>query len=405
MFSAVLLAGGVAGDSGAAREIGSGAGSGVPILCWQAVDTYCPPDFEGYFPDSSEGASALRAFWASPVKDKCGEMETLDIVRHGLRRYRGDPAPVLRWLGRQFIGNHTPQSASAIELMYHAAGGPSGGDSPGTRGPAIYFGLSAVRPMTPAVLRALVEIAVRDDDPKDLSRILWGMGEQAEEALPYIAPFLESGDPAGREKAEAVGEMLRGELKAFDWARQRKLEYVEQNYRAALPRIETALRTGDSQRRGETLALVQREGVMTIMNFGFIQAFAACAADPDPAIRSTVAQMAGEHWIGSDRNPHVDAIALLLALSRDSDRDVRHEAVYFGLSMIPVKGDGVVRRMLEMAFEDRDAAFRARVAWGLRTQRDRARALLDAYVAGGDPLFAAAAMEVYADMAGTVRKR
>lgn len=391
----------VSGQGAEYAAVDGPAVAGGQAYCWQELEAYHPPDFDAYFPDDPEGAAALKSFWQAPDRDTRSAETILAAVRSGLKHFEGDPMPILRWVGRKLIGSQAPQHPGAIELMYHAAGaGAPDEERPNIRGPAIYFGLSAVRPMTAPILRTLMEIAIADNDPNDLSRIAWGLGEQRGEALPYLKPFLESSDPAIRDKAAVVQQIVAREKNAFDWAADRAREHAELNFREALPRMVDALEDGRSADRLLMLGLIEQEGVLQIMDETQIKSFAQCAEDPSPAVRRLVARMVGQRWIWSIPEPDPDAVALAMALSRDPDRDVRYDAVYFGLSTLPRKSERIVRRLLEIAFEDREPNLYGRIAWGMRTQRDFARAVLDTYVTGEDKKLAAAAREVYADMGG-----
>lgn len=364
--------------------------------CWRDTTSYRPPDFEGYFPDSPEGAEALARWWNDADRDASPSGEAVETVRRGLRRYQGDPMPLLRWLGNACIWNQKPQDAGAIELMYHAAGA----ESDAIRAPAVYFGLSTMRPMTPAILRTLVVIAMDTGDPNTLSRIAWGVDGQVKDALPYLRPYHESSEPAVREKAEIVKRILRRELQAFRWAREQQRARLEEQYRDELPRIAEKLAQGDSERRLDTLKTIEREGITLIMEAPFIQHLAACADDPEQDVRGAIARIVGERWIWTARNPHPDAINLMLKLSHDADREVRYNAVYYGLSTIPNKRPPVIRRLIEIAMADREPNLYNRIAWALRAQRPQARAELDRIVAEGDPQQAQQARAVYADLGG-----
>ena len=56
----------------------------------------------------------------------------------------------------------------------------------------------------------------------------------------------------------------------------------------------------------------------------------------------------------------------MLRLSADSDRDVRYNAVYYGLSVVRDKSEPVVRRLVELALTDHGNSLYGRIVWGLR---------------------------------------
>lgn len=365
----------------------------APSLCWQSGGADCTPEFEEYFPDDPAGAGALAAFWNAPARPEYSADTVVALARQGLRRFEGDRAALLRWIGRKYITGAAPHPG-AVELMFHAAG------ELGWQRPAVFFGLSPLDSKPPAVLRALVDIAMATDDPDLLSRIAWGVGEQRGEAESFLAPYRESASAATREKARVVAAILARELKAFDWAMERRRQDLRRQFGHELPRMAGELAAGDSEQRHQLLDRIAREELTLIMEEPFLQAFRACAQDADADVRRKVATMVGQRWIAAAREPAPRAVGLLLDLSLDVDRETRYNAVYHGLSAIRVKEKAVIRRLVEIAFEERDPELYQRIAWGLRGQRRETRAMLDSYVNGDTPRWAEAAQEVYADLAG-----
>ncbi|MCF6285387.1 MAG: HEAT repeat domain-containing protein [Candidatus Hydrogenedentes bacterium] len=397
----LLFLGSCAGALAQTQDVSASTPEVTAAYAWSDEKIYRPPDFDAYFPDSEKGAHALSVWWMETAAEKeaADAEEVLGLVRQGLRRYEGNRMPLLRWLGNAFIWGKDPQHAGAIEIMYHASecSAPNA-DVHGTRGAAVYFGLSVVRPKTDAILRTLVDLCVLVDDPNDLSRVAWGVGTQRDAALRFLEPHLRSKDTTTREKAEVVRQILSRKLKAFVWAEERKRVAAQAAYGDKLDELAQTLWSGSSTERRTTLDLIAREGVTLIMSDVHVEDFARCATDPDPAIRRRVARMVGSRWIWSARKQNPEAIALLLLLSEDVDRDVRYNAVYFGLSTVKEKETDVLRRLLEMAFADREPNLYRRIAWGLRGDRERVRELLDAYIDGGTPTMATAAREVYGNM-------
>jgi hypothetical protein len=110
--------------------------------------------------------------------------------------------------------------------------------------------------------------------------------------------------------------------------------------------------------------------------------------------------LVGEQWIWSTQSQNAEAVDLMMRLSRDGNREVRDSAVYFGLSTVRDKEETGVRRLLEMAFDDREPNLYHRIAWGLQREREKAAQVLQGYLNGDDPVRARAAREVYKDMTG-----
>lgn len=340
--------------------------------------------------------------WRSKDRDSRPDEEILKTVRQGLRTCKNHKTLILRWIGNKYIWGKSPQNPEAIEIMYHAADfSGERADPYGTRHYAVYFGLSVVTNKTPTILRTLTELCMKVDDPNDLSRVAWGAKSQQTELLAYLDPYLKSEDAAVREKADVVRRIFTGELKAFAWATERAKKRAEEKFAGELPKIRETLKNGDSEARREVLRLVMRERIALIMDDSFIGAFSAAAGDPEPAVRNDVARIAGEHWIWSAEEQNPEAIELMLRLSKDDDREVRYNAVYFGLSTVREKSPRVVRRLLEMASEDREPNLYGRIAWGLKRNRDVATRVLDEILAGDDVAAKAKARDVYKDMTGS----
>ena len=386
--AAVLLAGTATAGQAAAAE----------PYAWQSESPYLPPDFESFFPDEEQAGKRLDSLWNDPRKDRRADAEILACVRNGLRRTSKHRTLILRWIGNKYIWNKKIQNPDAIEIMYHA----TAGDKYGTRHYAVYFGLSVVHQKTPAILRTLVDLCIRVDDPNDLGRVAWGCRGQRPELVSWLTPYLESEDTAVRQKAEAVRRIFTGELKAFTWAKDRLKQEATEKHAGQLPQIREQLRQGDSAARMKLLGRLQSEGIVLIMDESFLDAFAACARDEDARVRAGVARVVGSQWIWSAQEQSAPAIDLLLQLSHDPVRDVRTGAVYFGLSTVREDREKVVARLLELAYADREWNLFSRITWGLSRHRSLAQKLLEQAMDQVDttPETAVAAYQIYADIVG-----
>lgn len=323
-------------------------------LAWQRTDRYVPPD-PAWFPDDPEGARRLGLLMRDTEKNHRADEEIIAIVRQGLRGYHQN-LMVLRWFGNKYIWGPTNQNPEAIELMYHA-----------TRidqHDAIYFGLSVVKVKTPAILRTLGEIGIKSDDADDLGRIAWGCSSQKQDLLKYVEPYLKSTDAVERQKAEDFSKMIRGELEAFKWGAERRKVKAQADYGARMPELREKLLKGDSATRREVLLDLQK-GASALAGEDFLPAYEAAAADPDPKIRNNVAQIALGSLIWNAPAQKPRAIELALRLSRDPDREVRYNAVYYGLSTVREKNEAVLRRLIEIALDNHDPNVYGRITWGI----------------------------------------
>ena len=136
-------------------------------FAWQQADRYVPPDFAGFFPDSSAGGKRLDDLLTGKAK-RVSEDEYPEAVRQGLRRATTFRSQILDGLGQSFIwrspSDKRPQNAFALEVMYHAVG------SKYFRHDALYYGLQVARNKTDNILRALMEFGY-----DSRSRTIWGI--------------------------------------------------------------------------------------------------------------------------------------------------------------------------------------------------------------------------------------
>jgi serine/threonine protein kinase len=368
---------------------------------WEQPDPYAPPNFKAFFPDSKDGPLALDLLLNAADKDSRPDAEILKTVREGFRNTQQHRRTILLWIGNKYIWNKSPQNPDAIEIMYHAADfSGEDADPSGPRHAAVYFGLSVTQPKTPAILRTLAALSMRVDDPNDLDRIAWGCRNQKDELLEYLKPFEASDDEAVRIKADVCRRIFSGELKAFAWAAEQARQRAAKTYRSQLPQFNATLMFGSSEERLKALQTIRTQRIVLIMDDSFVAAFAKCAEDKDPEVRVQATIIAGARWVWEAEEQNQEAIELMLKLSKDEHRDVRYNAVYYGLSTVRNKSDDVIRRLLEMAFDDREPNLFNRIEWVRRDDRERVATLLTEYINGDNATHAKAAQEVFKQLTG-----
>lgn len=377
-------------------------GSGVAIpqdveRAWQQDGPYRPPSFEGFFPEDAEGAAVLDDLIDRNRLRGLGDEEFLSTVHRGLRLSKNHRTTTLSWLGNRFIWGVEDQHPDAIEICYHAADYSKEAARYGTRHYAVYFGLSVVHGKTPAILRTLADLCVAIDDPNDIGRVAWGAASQLDALMPYLSPHLESEDPYTKKKAKAVARIFRGEIGAFEWAKQRALEPARPEPWREMPEVRATLREGDSAARLALIERIRQEGLMQHMNDSYIADFAVAAKDPDPEVREHVAERVGQRWIwgaGLHLIP-LEAAHLEIELSRDPVSEVRQAAVYYGLSTYRGADDTVLQRLVEMSLDPLQGPSYSRIRWGLEKYGERAKAPLLAHLEGQNAQRAQAAYDVY----------
>ncbi|MDF1837896.1 MAG: hypothetical protein P1V35_08510 [Planctomycetota bacterium] len=359
---------------------------------WQSESPYEAPDFLGYFPDDAQAGLQLDKLYDSNLRN-LEDDEYLTAIRQGLRNTTQHRTLIISGVGQRFIWGKDPQNPDAVELMYHAADFRPEAQVFGTRHYAVYFGLSVVEDKPPAVLRTLAELCVAIDDNNDIGRVVWGAEKQLEQLLPYLDPFLESKDAWVRRKAENMGKVFRGELSTHDWATQRAKLPQKPVPLVELPELRRVLRTGSSELRLQVLQAMSRAPAMQPLHQSYLPDFALAAKDPDPRVRTAVAQVVSRRWIWRHGiyklNP--GGIALLMQLSHDPHADVRYNAVYYGLSSYLGEDERVVERMLEMCLDPNQERSHSRLIWGLGKYKESAAEWLLNELAGPTRLRARAA--------------
>jgi C-terminal processing protease CtpA/Prc len=348
---------------------------GVPRpYAWERTDAYIPPDFETFFPDDPEGGKTLDTYHASLSRSKLPDKDILEIVRRGLRRTTRHRTSILRDVGNRYIWGKQLQNPEAIAIMYHAA---DPANTYGTRHYAVYFGLSVLEsPKPPAVMHALADICMFGED---IGRITWGCRSQLEDLVQYLDPYLGSTDRGVREMAGALGRHFMGEENIDDWMRRRDVEAVKAEFGHQLPEFEHTLLEGDTKARKKIFELLRQHKLLAlILDDSFLDALWACAGDPDPEVRRETAKVVGARWSGNDGVLRSDAMNLMMRLAGDEDRDVRYRAVYSGLALVRNMDETLVRRLVDLALEERDPKIKNRIFWCLRDHKEEAARVLEA---------------------------
>jgi hypothetical protein len=217
-------------------------------------------------------------------------------------------------------------------------------------------------------------LCVAIDDTNDIGRVVWGAQAQLDQLWPFVEPFLQSEEQWVRRKAANVGRIFRGELSVQDWANERAQLPQNPVPRIEFPELRQILRSGASELRLQLLEGMTRARTTEPLHDSYLADFALAAQDPDPRVRSAVARFVSRRWIWRDGiyklNP--DGIGILMELSKDPDPDVRHEAVYYGLSGYVGEDGSVVERMLEMCLDPAQERSHGRLVWGLDKYKERA---------------------------------
>lgn len=321
-------------------------------FAWQSTDPIQPPDFRKYFPDDPEGGKRLDFVISNNYREIKDPRELLEIARRGFRNMKRRRTMLFSNIGWKYISSVKEQNPQAIELMYHASDSPDKSDCYD----AVYYGLSVVKPKTPAILKTLADIAMGTDEPNTIRRIAWGTKDQQKELLEYLKPYLASKEDKIRKHAEALEEIFSGKLSPGEyWVQNRRAE-IEPLFGNRMEEFREQLTNGDSVKRREVINIIGKNhlGLLIKDHAAWLNAYAAAAEDPDPWVRMWVAKTVGGTYVWNAKEVNPVAVELLLKLANDGNREVRYDAFYHGLNRLP-----------------KDHPAQARAAKALEASRDR----------------------------------
>jgi len=201
---------------------------------------------------------------------------------------------------------------------------------------------------------------------EEVGRITWGIGAQRDELVAYIKPYQTDASPQKRAIASALVQHFAGKMDFEQWKEERRLERAREEFGDRLPHFKEILLAGDSDARREVMTTILRHRLGPLLDDSFLAAMKVSADDPDRKVRNEVARTTGGRWVWGAEEQHPEAIALMLKLTSDEDREVRYNAVYYGLSVVRDKTEAIVRRLVELAMADQESNFYGRIVWGLK---------------------------------------
>ncbi len=338
---------------------------------WQS-ESYRPPDFAGFFSDDPEGSRALAALWDEVAKDKVRWQQTpnapvqtswyfaklplpedaiLRTVHRGLRRIDGERRDsVVDWVEGRYVNLAKSQDPDAIEILYHAMGYRGDDRYDNSTCHIAQVGVSRVRPKTHAILRALTELSMREDNSDILCTSNFAAcdegGKHRADLISYLTPYLASGDEAVREKARAVERMFKGELDIREWATEAARKRALARYWPQLPKFRESLRSGSSSVRHRTFEFVWDERIDLILDASFIAPLRACADDPDKEVRLAAYEATRRPWFEPLRETP-EAVDLLARLLKDRSDAIRGYAFRDALDRKEALAEPVVRALIE----------------------------------------------------------
>lgn len=305
-------------------------------------------------------------------------------------------AELARSVFRRWIWNAKPQDPRAIHLACRLAIHPNRT----TRHNAVYFGLSTLHEQTDQTLAAIFAAAAMDEDydRNQHGRIAWGLRATPPERIaaacePYWTPAAADAKPKAawviyQTYKEATGQEPPQPERFADIKAKAGAEIAARKAAHArlMPEFARELREGDSKRRQAVMhRMYTTPHLFNDLDESILDALIVAADDPEQRVRWELARFVGNRWVwsvppGEQQNPK--AIQLAMKMSKDADPEVRHFAVYFGLSTVIDPSDEVIRTMLHNAIIGNDHNTVGRVAWSLkRVPGNRLTKLFEPYFA------------------------
>jgi len=162
--------------------------------------------------------------------------------------------------------------------------------------------------------------------------------------------------------------------------------------------VQEMLVSGPSHLKLHSLAMISQGNIPGEVDESFLPGFKVCAEDATVPLRSIAAQQIGKNFIQGNESPNLEAVALLIQLSKDESEDVRYNSVYYGLSQMSKKSDEILNRLIDVAATDRQSSLYDRIAESLEGDRERVAKILDQKLKEGNDI---ALYEIYKDLTGS----
>ena len=161
--------------------------------------------------------------------------------------------------------------------------------------------------------------------------------------------------------------------------------------------IQEMLVIGHSGLKLHSLAMITQGKAKGGVDESFLPGFKVCTEDTATPVRSVTARLLGQYFVEGKETPNPEAVALLVKLAQDESSDVRHSAVYHGLTQIQNKSPEIVALLIDVATTNREQGLYERIVQSLENDRDLVVQILDKKLAEGDNI---ATYEIYEDLAG-----
>ncbi|MEZ6019291.1 MAG: hypothetical protein R3F17_04080 [Planctomycetota bacterium] len=291
---------------------------------------------------------------------------------------------MLVWVGEKYIWEKNPQNPQAIELMWHASDPRPAADAWGTRHHAVYFGLSVVKPKTPALLAQMARLAMASEDPALLARIAWGCSAEAEALIARFAPFEAAPEPSVAARAQLMTGLLRGKGSAFQWFKARDAARLEPRWSDDVAGHKARFAEWPRDARAAWLASIVNRRDVLAMAAEDLDWAAHLAQDGDAAVRQQVARLLGMRLACEPELRGLAAFDALSQLASDADEGVRYAALYHGLCAAPTARPEWIGLLLAAHREHDHAAWRGPIEDALAYCKDAVPAALEALAGARD---------------------
>ena len=161
--------------------------------------------------------------------------------------------------------------------------------------------------------------------------------------------------------------------------------------------IQEMLVTGSPDLKLYSLSILTQGKYEGEIDESFLPGLTTCANDSALPVRSVCARLLGQNFIQDQENPNQEAVQLLMKLAKDSEADVRYNAVYYGLSHLKNKSGKILNLLIDTAATTRGIGLYERIIESFKADKEAFKPILEKRLKKGSDI---AMYEIYEDLFG-----
>ncbi len=161
--------------------------------------------------------------------------------------------------------------------------------------------------------------------------------------------------------------------------------------------MQEALNTGSSHMKMHALNMIIKDKVETGIDDSFLPALKTCAADETMPIRALTARALGQKFVVGREYPNNETLTLLMKLAEDEAKDVRFNAIYYGLTQVKNKTPELAEFLIDYIANNRDDLLFDRIIVSLSNYKPQVTEILNQKLKGEDSI---SYYEIYEEFTG-----